>query len=183
MRKSLLVVVSLTVGLFASAAQAECSKVIEIPLAALSEKPETVQPALDCLAFRAQLVQAQNVELVAARREAVGDGLTVYVLRFTPGGQTASIDRLDNANKESVEHNRDEYDQSGQYTEEIWPDSPFHRLAVSAYDDFVSRKGEVRPKSFTDLIDQVASSSRAVIAMRWPVPTKFADTVVKASGK
>jgi len=177
--RNVLLVTGLAMTLFVSAAQAaECPKVIEIPLAE-SVNTESAKLARDCLAFRIQLVQAQNLEVLSAQRDAVAPA--VYILRFS---HDRLIVTLDYVNDGSVEYNREHFDDdSSQFTHVIKSDSPFYTLAVSAYDDLETRKGEQRPASVAELVNQVATSANVVVAARWPVPSKMANVALKAEGK
>ncbi len=174
MRNVLLVTgLGLAIALFVPAAQAaDCSKVVEIPLAAPADKE-----ALACVALRAKLVHDQNMELLRAAYDAATPA--VYILRFSSDRHIVTLDRTSGSD---VEYNREHFDDDTlQHTEVIVTGSPRYMLAVSAYADLASNNAQHRPASLTELVDNVATPN-AIVAARWPSSLKMPAAVV-AEGK
>lgn len=178
--RNVLLVTGLAMALFASAAQAaKCPEVIEVPLVAPMENSESVQAAIDCLTSRIELMQGFNAELLAAAHDAVAPA--VYVLRFSHDLYVVSLDKVGEG---EVDYDLEHFDDPSQRTEVIKHDSPFYVMATAAYNDLVSQKDGKRPASVANLVSQVTSAPSAIIAARWPMPTKMDDSMtIKAEGK
>lgn len=173
MRNSLLVTGLAMILSFSAAQATDCSKVIEIPLAASAEVD---QGSLDCLGSILQRANALNLELVAAAYDRATPA--VYVLRFSPSHHIVSIDKM---GASEVGYNLEHFDDESQRSEVISHGSPFYEKAAAAHDDLLSMKDGKRPASVTELVQKVAASAVELnFASRWLGSQKMA---VKAEGK